>query len=280
MSLLGWIAALSGALAGQGAAPPPELAFRSTDPPFQITLPRGYARVDDKNIAHAFERSLGRESWEKMRVEILPLKRGLPQGSAPQSPDLVRLIPFGEIGDRKPLTFHWEDFDIEGLEFRVARNGIDTIVRCAWVPVSPESIGILVSAPTTQERELRGEMVLVLQSLKGATVWLTPREKTLLKYYRWPAYAAPALSGLFLAVWALIFRTRGMQAHVLRIAWHAAVVAFVVAAYFLLLESAPAREKLKIETSLLYWVLVLLPLFLFHSLMTVQRIRAGVEAGD
>jgi hypothetical protein len=119
-----------------------------------------------------------------------------------------------------------------------------------------------------------------VESFKGSTRWLTPREKEWLKLYPWPAYAVPVLSGLFLAAWAAFFRGRPMRAHAFRTIGHGAIATLAMAAYLALQHSSTAREKAFVETPHVLWLLVIGPLALFHLLMAARRLKLAVEMSD
>jgi hypothetical protein len=278
---LAWIlACLQAVSAPQEKKPEPETAQTSTYPAYRVSIPRGYIRMAPREAGYSFERPAGREPWEKVRVDLVPLGRPLPPRTPPPVDELVRALGLEDPRNVKPLKVAWLNLQVDGVECRWARDGIEQAARIAWVPTTGQATAVCVSAPITLSSQLPAELGGFLSTFKARTPWLTEDEEKALRAYRWPAFIVPVLSGLFLLAWALMFRSRPMTAHHLRLAWHASVPVAAVAAYFLLERSAAAREKLGLEAPLYLWFLVVGPLTLFHGVMIAHRIRLAVEMGD
>jgi len=265
------------------APPPPapkDLLHENSDPPFTLRLPAGYIRAASYENVFSFIKSKGSEAWEKVYVDLVPLATEMePKVPTPQS-SFLKKLPFQDIRENKPIKLPWGNLEIDGLEIRFARDGVDMMGRCAWIPIHPKAVGICVSAPTTLSKELTPEILALLAAFKGRTLWLTDVEAASLRYWSVPGYVVPVLSALFLVVWGALLRGNAMRLHYLRVAWHVAIPIVAAVGWFLVQRSSAARLKLGIETPLYLWFLVILPLAIFHGVMVAHRIRMAVELGD
>lgn len=277
ITLAGWIV-----LASQAAPPaaPKELLHESSDPAFSLRLPAGYSRVAAQEPVVSFIRPKGRELWEKVYVDLIPLDSELDSKTPPPQAASLRKLLGTDLREAQAIKIAWGTLEIDGIEYRFAREGVDMAARCAWVPLSPKSIALCVSAPSTLAKELTPELLALLAALKGRTQWLTDHEAASLRFWRIPALAVPVLSGLFLLTWAVVFRGNPQRLHYVRVAWHASIPVVAALGYFLLQRSSAAREKLGLETPLYLWLLLILPLSIFHVVMIAHRVRMAVEMGD
>jgi hypothetical protein len=257
-----------------------EIVQTSNDPSYKVTIPRGFVRTAPREEGFSFERSAGSADWERVRVDLIPLGKSLALNQPPPVDDLLRAVKLPESREVKPIRLPWENLEIDGIECRWSHEQIDRAARIAWVPTSPQATAVCVTAPSTLSKELTADLMVLLHSFRGRTLWLTRDEESSLRYYQWPGYVVPVLSGLFMVTWAIFFRGRPTTAHALRLVWHAAVPVAAFVAYFLLTRSAGAREKMGIEAPLYLWFLVIGPLTLFHVVMIAHRIRTAVDLGD
>ena len=271
-------------LAVQAATPPApasrEIVYEGKDPRFVLRTPPGYVRVASMEPLASFERSRGREAWERIYVDLGPLDSALDPKAPPPGVAVLRKLLSLDVREPRGIKIAWGNLQIDGLEYRFAREGLDMAGRCAWVPIHPKGVAICVSAPSTLAKDLTPELLALVASLRGPTQWLTEQEASSLRHWQAPAWVVPILSGVFLLVWAVVLRGNPLRLHWLRVAWHAAVPLVAALGWYFVQRSAAAREKMGIETPLLLWLVVILPLAIFHVVMITHRVRMAVEMGD
>lgn len=271
------LAAWAAALAQQ---PSKDILYQGSDPEYALRLPAGYIRETAKETVVSFSRSKGREAWERIYVDVVPLRRPLGKQDIPPAQEFLRQLNAAGIREPHGIRIPWKNLEIDGMEFRFAREGVDMAGRCAWVPVATQAVAVCVSTPSTLAKDLQTELLGVLAVFDARTEWLTDRESASLRMWNVPGYVVPALSASFLLAWLTVFRGKPQRLHGLRVVWHAAVPIVAAVAYFLLQRSAAAREKLGIETPMYLWMLVIAPLAIFHIVMIAHRVRMAIELGD
>ena len=275
----GFLAVVAAAFAFQEAKGK-EVVHTSQQPEYRVTIPAGYLSVPPRDAGFSFERSAGPEPWEKTRIDLVPLGLALDPKTPPPAAPFLRAVRLSEPREVKPVRLPWEELQIDGIECRWILEGVDQAARMAWIPTAGQATAVCISGPSTMADQLPGELLSLIASFKGRTTWLTGEEERSLRMARWPSYVPPALSGLFLLTWFLLFRGRPMRAHLVRLAWHASVPLASAWAYYFLARSAPAREKLGVEAPLILWFLVVGPLAIYHLLILSHRVRLAVDMGD
>ena len=130
-----WIAVAAAAVALQ-VAKPKEIVHSSTDPSFKVTLPQGYGSVAPRDAGASFERQTGREPWERIRIDIVPLGRALDPKVPPNVTELLRPLRLTSPREIRRIEFPWENLQIEGTECRWSLEGLDQASRIAWIPTA------------------------------------------------------------------------------------------------------------------------------------------------
>jgi len=268
MRIFCWLGALAAGTVQDAPTP-----LKSADPAFELMIPAGYAPDATTTFKH-YQRKAGSADWEKIRLRVrftgdrtVQFRGALVAGSPTTVAD-----PSGRGKSRGYFT-PWNGVEIPATEKWYVENDLPMFSLVFLVPLRQQAVALEVDAVETLEKEARADLLGVLDSLKGKTDWL-PTEKLRELESRtpllWPVYAAAGLDVAFLVAWGVAFRTGPMRAHGLRTAWHFAVV-LVLLVGFMKGDAFSGNHLL---------LLLLGPLFLFHLLMGIRRVKLGIELGD
>lgn len=209
------------------------LTVTYTDPPLQLTLPRGYRPGKDRLYASLWERAAGSADWERVRFAILPGDRPLAQNEALLPSAIAKMALLTPEAPARPLKEPWGEFLIEGAEVRFIRDDLPCFGLAVVLPLEPRSATLLVFAPEPLEKEVRLDLKAIVLSARGSTSWKTAGELRRLKRGEYAAYAGAGLAGAYFILWLAFFRGQPLRAHALRTLALAAIgVIFFLPAVF------------------------------------------------
>ncbi len=266
------ILCLAAALAA-GTAQDAPTPLKNADPAFELMIPGGYVPDTSTTFKH-YQRKAGSADWEKIRLRIRFSGDRAAQHRGALAAGIPTTVadPSGS-GKTKGYFTPWNGVEIPAIEKWFTENDLPMFSLVFMVPLRQQAVALEVEAVETLEKEARADLRGILDSLKGKTDWLPTgklRELENRTTAVWPVYAAAGLDVAFLIAWALAFRTGPMRSHGLRTAWHFAV-ALVLLYGFINGNAFSGNQVL---------LLLLGPLFLFHLLMGIRRVKLGIEFGD
>ena len=211
------VAALVALALAVAHADPRAVPYTYRVPAFTVTVPAGFVKMPAEHpragLLDTFYR--GAPGQTPTLLQFVHLDAEVPQRTLTE-----REIAELRRSDLVPFTDHRErartlGFDIEVLVGTATLPDGTTVLRqAAAVPLDQDSALVVVVAPTERERESREVMRAVLASVRGATSWQTPAQRSAGVFIRAVAIAVVVLSvGYALAALA-VFRRRD--------AWHRA----------------------------------------------------------
>lgn len=203
------------------------------DPPFQVTLPRGYRPGKDRVYLSLWERAAGSADWERVRFAIVPGERTLAQDEPILAKAVAKTALLPPEAETRALQESWDEFSVAGAEARFVREGMPCFGIAVALPLEPRSATLLVFAPEPLEKEVRLDLKAILLSARGKTNWVTAEERRKARRGEYAAYAGAGLAALYFLAWMAFFRGQPLRAHLLRtLALGAIAVVFFLPAVF------------------------------------------------
>lgn len=204
-----------------------------SDPPLQVTLPRGYRPGKDRVYLSLWERPAGPADWERVWFTIIPGERTLAQDEPILPKALAKMALLPPETQARALKESWGEFSVDGAEVRFVREGMPCFGIAVALPLEPKSAILLVFAPEPLEKEARLDLKAAVLSARGRTNWRTAEERRKAARGEYAAYAGAGLAALYFLAWLAFFRGQPMRAHGMRtLALGAIAVVFFLPAVF------------------------------------------------
>lgn len=240
------------------------------DSDIAIPLPVDFKLHEEGPKYRVMKRSLGIEAWAKIRVETRKLDGLLAQPVGASVPeDLLPLIPFLQNAKLSYQQQNWHEFSLGVYEYRRVEDNLPIVGYATILPFSPNSVGLLVSAPEPFEKEMKQEFLTALGAARGETAWIGAELRQKHQRATGVAQAGMGLLILYWIVWFLFFRGRPFLAHLLRTIWLSLVA-------LLLFTPLTMPTESSFFTNLAMNLLGPLVILSF----VIRRIKMAVEEGD
>lgn len=205
------------------ATPREPITVRNSAPSYSLTIPGGYAASDllPPKASHAFVRRVVDPSDVPIMIVLQPLggqigREEISDADFAALSARAKLPPGAEIrrgkaawGEHQVPTAESSFFFEKGLLFTIA----------AQVPLSPESIQIIIGGPASFEAQIRADFQKVLASVSGRTHWRTPLEERRRLTSEIPTLAAWLSFLAYIVCAVTAFREEPLRAWKLRFWW-------------------------------------------------------------
>ncbi|HEU4339332.1 MAG TPA: hypothetical protein VFS19_04625 [Planctomycetota bacterium] len=167
----------------------PQLAFKLKLPEGFFPAPHLLKENPDYVHAHAILEPNG----EPRAILLIQRLRG-------------RLAPGRMDPDRVPAGFRgrfyqlmWQGFEVQAVENRMERDGVDVITHVVQIPLIPEGIQLKLTGRAVREAELRAMVPVLVSGIVGKTNWGKREEKP----FSPTAYLAITIGALAVGLTAL-----------------------------------------------------------------------------
>jgi hypothetical protein len=187
-----------------------------SDPPLQVTLPRGYRPGKDRVYLSLWERPAGPADWERVWFAIIPGDRMLDPDEPILPKTLAKMALLPPDAEARARKESWSEFSVDGAEVRFVREGMPCFGIAVALPLQPKSAILLVFAPEPLEKEARLDLKAAVLSARGPASWKTAEERRQAARGEYAAYAGAGLAALYFLAWLAFFRGQPMRAHVIR----------------------------------------------------------------
>lgn len=249
MNLIVGLALLLGA-----QEPEAPISIQHPDPKFRMTIPRGYQEAPSRpsNLSYSYRKAGPDGAGFAINVEVLDggiTPEPIPEAEARASA-LKKFPPGSQFRFGRAM---WGDHSLQVLEYSFTLSGTELFSAVVQLPTLPRAVQLGFAGPKASEAEVREDMRQVLQSFRGATAWLTPRQRLLAGLSGGSAVVAWSLLLIYGILYAALFRKNPLQAWKFRVAYLCViVVAFAVAiAVGPLYQMSKGSSKLELATMVL-----------------------------